>query len=356
MIKKVMVVDDSALMRRAVSDIINSTNKYHVEFLAANGLEAIEIIDNNQDIDVILSDLNMPEMDGLDLLRYIVNNNIPIPFIMFSSNTEIKNTITALELGAIDFVKKPDFMYKDSEYEFKSKLLNAVRIASIYKNKCDYKKVASLKNDSKDNNQTQNSNIESKQKVKGGNKIVALACSTGGPKALQYVIPKLPANLAAPVVIVQHMPAGFTESLAQRLDSLSEVKVKEAKDGEILQKGVVYIAKGGTHLTVLDGRIKFNDEPPVVGLKPCANFMYESLVEQSYDEIICVVLTGMGADGTSGINNLKKAGKSIYVISQDEHSSTVYGMPKVVFENGLSDMVCDINNIAAAIVKKVGVL
>ena len=257
----------------------------------------------------------------------------------------------------IDFVKKPDVMYKDSEFAFKNKLLNAVRIASIYKNKCDYKKVASLKSDLiNKNNQTQNSNKEPKQTVMAGDKVVALACSTGGPKALQYVIPKLPANLAAPVVIVQHMPAGFTESLAQRLDSLSEVNVKEAKDGEILQKGVVYIAKGGTHLTIIEGKIKFNDEPPVVGLKPCANLMYESLIEQSYDEIICVVLTGMGADGTSGIKNLKKAGKNIYVISQDEHSSTVYGMPKVVFENGLSDMVCDINDIAAAIVKKVGVL
>ena len=132
-----------------------------------------------------------------------------------------------------------------------------------------------------------------------GDKIVAIASSTGGPKALQNLIPKLPANLNAPVLIVQHMPAGFTEALAGRLDSLSEISVKEAAEGDVLLKGHVYLSKGGRHMSIrkMSGKqmIHYTDEPPREGVRPCANYMYESLKDSIYDEVICVVLTGMGA-------------------------------------------------------------
>lgn len=191
-----------------------------------------------------------------------------------------------------------------------------------------------------------------------GRKLVAIICSTGGPRALQSVIPKLPANLNAPVVLVQHMPEGFTNTLAIRLNEQSAVKVKEAEEGDILQSGCVYIARGGTHLALHETdngcEIYYEDKPPVGGLKPCGNVMLSSMRHVSYDEIVCVILTGMGSDGTKGTQELSHH-KKIYVIAQDEASSTVYGMPRAIYEAGLCDCVCDLRNIAEEITKKVGV-
>ena len=193
----------------------------------------------------------------------------------------------------------------------------------------------------------------------GSNRLIALVSSTGGPKALRTVIPMLPKNLAAPIVMVQHMPANFTTTLAERLDELSEINVSEVNGGEQVKRGNVYLCRGGKHLKVINKNnghyLELDDSPPVVGLKPCGNIMYDSLVDSGYDEIICVVLTGMGADGTNGIVNLSK-NKKVYVIAQDEASSTVYGMPRAIYEKGMCDVVCDINDIAKEIIKKVGVL
>lgn len=190
-------------------------------------------------------------------------------------------------------------------------------------------------------------------------RIVAIASSTGGPKALQSLIPKLPANLNAPVLIVQHMPAGFTEALAGRLNSLSEISVKEAEEGEVLLKGHVYLSKGGRHVNVrkVSGKqtIHYTDEPPREGVRPCANYMYESLTDSTYEEVICVVLTGMGSDGTEGIRNLKK-NKKVTVIAQDEKTCVVYGMPRSVSVAGLADKEIPLTQIANEIIKNVGVI
>ncbi len=194
--------------------------------------------------------------------------------------------------------------------------------------------------------------IVNKHKAAGSNKIVAIASSTGGPKALQSVIPFLPAELLAPVVLVQHMPAGFTKSMAE------QVQVKEASNGEVLKNGVVYIAPGGTHIAIKKSGashvISFNDMPPISRLKPCANIMFDSLTSSNYDEVVCVVLTGMGADGTNGILSLGKS-KPIYVIAQDEKSSVVYGMPRAIYEAGVVDEVVTLSDVAKAITKNVGV-
>ncbi len=158
------------------------------------------------------------------------------------------------------------------------------------------------------------------------------------------------------MVLVQHMPAGFTNSLAERLNDMSKIQVKEAINGEILVKGTVYIAPGGKHLKVVGTtpKIEISDEPPRDALRPCANIMYESLVDSKYDEIVCVVLTGMGADGTVGIQALNQK-KKIYVIAQDEATSVVYGMPKMVARAGLTDEILPVTEIADTITKKVGV-
>lgn len=192
-----------------------------------------------------------------------------------------------------------------------------------------------------------------------GSKIVAIASSTGGPKSLQSVIPLLPANLDAPVLVVQHMPVGFTASLAERLDNLSQLHVKEAAEGEELKKGWVYIAMGGKHLNVVTspaGRhtLHLSEEPYREGVRPCANYMYESLQNSRFDTVVCAVMTGMGADGTEGISKLKSSGKT-YVIAQDQDTSVVFGMPKSIIQAGLADQVVPLDQIAQEIILHVGV-
>ncbi len=192
----------------------------------------------------------------------------------------------------------------------------------------------------------------------GGKKLIALACSTGGPQALHVMVPMLPEDLSVPMVLVQHMPEGFTEALAERLDQSSKVHVKEAAEGDVLQPGWIYIAPGGKHMKICENQknqafVRISDDPPVNSLRPCADVMYDSLQNSSYDEIICVVLTGMGSDGTKGIAALKKH-KRIYCISESEETCVVYGMPKSIANNHLSDEVVPINKVAEAIVKKLG--
>jgi two-component system chemotaxis response regulator CheB len=187
-------------------------------------------------------------------------------------------------------------------------------------------------------------------------KIVAIASSTGGPKALQTLISSLPRDLGVPVLIVQHMPVGFTEALAKRLDSISEIDVSEAKDGEVVLPNKAYLCRGGIHMNVdyKLGRhvIRYSDEGNREGVKPCANYMYESLANCSYEEVICAVLTGMGADGTEGIGNLSRR-KKVYVIAQNAESCAVFGMPKSAINAGIVDKELTLNLIANEITRKV---
>lgn len=193
---------------------------------------------------------------------------------------------------------------------------------------------------------------------KAGRKVVAIASSTGGPKALQKLVPLLPSDLSAPVLIVQHMPAGFTEALAERLDTLSELSVKEAQEGDVLLPGNAYLARGGKHMNVVKSGAKhvihYTDEPHREGVRPCANYMYESLADCGYDEVICAVLTGMGADGTAGIKNLKEK-KKVTVFAQNEETCAVYGMPRSILLSGLTDNGLTLEQIAQEIIRNVGV-
>ena len=193
---------------------------------------------------------------------------------------------------------------------------------------------------------------------KAGRKVVAIASSTGGPKALQKLIPLLPSDLSAPVLIVQHMPAGFTEALAERLDTLSELSVKEAQEGDVLLPGNAYLARGGKHMNVVKSGAKhvihYTDEPHREGVRPCANYMYESLADCGYEEVICAVLTGMGADGTAGIKNLKEK-KKVTVFAQNEETCAVYGMPRSIVLSGFTDNGLTLEQIAQEIIRNVGV-
>ena len=398
--KKILVVDDSALMRRLISDIINSDNRFCVKDLATNGLEALDLIIKNRLIyDAVVLDINMPKMNGLELLEQLQKNKVRITVIMVSTLAKegAKETIIALERGAFDFVTKPENYLDAKEEHFKNRLLEVLCVAtrltfksSTAVSQSETRKTESPKTgtmssrfssgfrtkieeaqaDEKKPARTAGTVTSSKYKAfkphkrytgnkEGKKKIVALACSTGGPKSLQSVIPLLPDNLDAPVVLVQHMPKGFTNSLALRLNEMSKVNVKEAADGDILKKGWVYIAPGGKQMRIMKAgnsyKIATTDEPARDALRPCANIMYESLMNSDYDEITCVVLTGMGADGTQGIGALGET-NAVYVIAQDEATSIVYGMPKAIADAKQTDEVLPLEKIADAITKNVGVL
>lgn len=355
--KRIMIVDDSALMRRAICDIISSVRSFEVTDLSRDGLEALEKLRKNK-YDVVILDVNMPRMNGLELLERLNKENIKIPIIMASTLTkeDAKETIRALELGAYDFVSKPGSFIEIKGEDFTSRLLKVVREV-VYPVGTYHVSFSRRANEKSSKKSTDEPHIN-QTKVNKGSKLVAIACSTGGPKALQYVIPYLPKQLNAPVLIIQHMPKGFTKSMADRLNEISDITVSEAQDGEVLEKGHVYVAPGGKHLkiTTTTNRpsIELNNDPPIVGLRPCANLMFESLKQSSYDEIVSVVLTGMGADGTDGITSLNKV-KNVYTISQDKSTCVVYGMPRSIAESGLVDVVAPLQEIAENIIKKVGV-
>lgn len=354
--KKILLVDDSALMRRVLSDIINSDSRFSVVQEARNGEEALELLRNNT-YDAVVLDVNMPKMDGIELLRQLRRENISARIMMASTITMqgAQVTMDALELGALDFVHKPEWSYKCKDNDFASSLLNTLYSVS----EASLTATSSTSSEKVRSSTTKVENLVRKSASKiSGDRVVAIAISTGGPKSLQSVIPFLPEDLNAPVVIVQHMPVGFTASLAQRMDSISKISVKEAAEGDILEKGHVYIAKGGSHLNLVKTpggtKVHYSDEPTREGVKPCANYMYESLRDSNYDEIVCVVMTGMGADGTEGIGNLKEK-KKIYCISQESSSCVVYGMPKAVVKAGYSDAEIGLNDIAQEIILRVGV-
>ena len=359
--KNILVVDDSALMRRVLCDIIDSDERFHVQDRAANGLEALDLL-TRKSYDAVILDVNMPRMSGLELLEQLQKDKIKATVIMVSTLTvkDAEVTVMALERGAVDFVAKPNNIIEAKGDFFKESLLGVLcAVLQTQKIQKLQSTKTSVQTVSRPTSADVRSPVQKKKVSAKGNKLVALACSTGGPKSLHSVIPYLPSNLDAPIVLVQHMPVGFTKSMAERLNEVSKISVKEAEDGDILQKGCVYVAPGGKHMEVgkmADGRHKIvlNDKPAIGGLKPCANITYDSLVKSGYDEIVCVVLTGMGADGTKGILSLEKA-KPIYVISQDAKSCVIYGMPKAIYETGLVDEVVPLAEVASTITKRVGV-
>ena len=318
----------SALMRRVMCDIINSDSKFQATDYCRDGLEAYEKLKHTS-YDGVVLDVNMPRMDGLQLLEKLQKEGIRANVVMVSTLTDSREadvTILAMERGAIDFVAKPTNIIEAKGEAFKRQLLGILNAVLATQKTAGGIRVAAKPA----------AKAPIMRKATGGkNKLVALACSTGGPP-------------------------GFTKSMADRLDDLSKIRVKEAEHGERLQKGCVYIAPGGKHLKVAktaDGNnsIVLDDATPAIGgLKPCANLMYDSLTASSYDEIVCVVLTGMGADGTNGILSLGRS-KPIRVIAQNEETCVVYGMPKAIYEAGVVDEVVPLDEVAQTITKNVGV-
>ncbi|CAH2214002.1 protein-glutamate methylesterase/protein-glutamine glutaminase [Tepidibacter aestuarii] len=350
---KVLIVDDSAFIRKLIKDILSSDREIEIVDFAKNGKEAIEKLIKNE-IDVVTLDIEMPVMDGIDTLKKIMVKK-PTSVLMLSSLT--KNgadlTIKALELGAVDFITKPSNIFKINNDDMKKLVIDKVKIASRvkqYNKNYNYKikTIDNVKNDfNKDFNRKEN--IDN---------IIAIATSTGGPRALQGVISTLSSEINSPVVIVQHMPAGFTKSLANRLNNMSSLYVKEAEDGELLRNNIVYIAPGNRHMKFKEERnnirVILDDGEKISGHKPSADAMFYSLCEINIKKLITVVMTGMGSDGSKGLKKLKESKKNIISIAEDESTCVVFGMPKSIINLGLADKVIPINYIGKEINKLMG--
>ena len=356
---KILVVDDSAFMRRVISDIINSDYRFTVIGTAKNGEEGLEKV-RELDPDVITLDVDMPEMDGLEMLKILMKEN-PKPVLLISAYTKegADTTIRALGLGAADFITKPSNIFKMNEKEIRDDIIKEsywfqiyqifhLIIKSVQANQAKILVQKIKKSKSKNNRLTQIL------------KIVAIGTSTGGPRALQEVLPDLPQSLPATYVIVQHMPSGFTKSLAERLNNICQIRVKEAEDKDVLHPGVAYIAPGNYHILIEkmpysnDLWIRLSSSPSVSGHRPSVNVMLNSLSEINSNDIIGVIMTGMGNDGCEGMKKLK-SNNNAYVIAQDEKTSVIYGMPKAVIDEGIADAIVPINKIAKEIIRVVEV-
>ncbi|MCT4613018.1 MAG: chemotaxis response regulator protein-glutamate methylesterase [Clostridia bacterium] len=343
---KILIVEDSLFMAKLMRGVVSSIEGFEVCDIAKDGMEGLEYI-KKYNPDVVLSDQVMPKLDGIGMIKEIMKRS-PKPVIIVSAYTKEgeDTTIKALEAGAVDFIAKPEKVFELGAGEFKEILESKIRIAA----KTDLTKIK------KYNIVHNEHNFNKKERLK---KIVAIAISTGGPRSLQEVIPKLDPDIPAAFLIVQHMPAGFTKSLAERLDALSEIKVKEAEEGDVITKGVVYIAPGGYHMEVekfgTDYKIVLNKKPPITGLRPAADIMYESISKINTQDIVGVVMTGMGSDGTKGLKMIKEKNNA-YIIGQDKDTSIVYGMPRAAAEAGIIDKVVPLDQMTETITTIVGVL
>ena len=344
---KVLIVDDSAFMRKILSDMIDSEDSLSVIGTATDGKDALDKI-AKLNPDVITLDVEMPVMDGINCLKEIMQR-FPKPVIMLSSGTEhgAELTIRALDEGAVDFIAKPKNIFEIKNEKKRNEIIEKIIIAKNIK----FNTFKCKPRDSDDNHAVKSSKVLKY--------IIAIGTSTGGPKALQSVIPFLPGDIPAAVLIVQHMPSGFTNSLAERLDSKSELVVKEASHKERILAGHVYIAPGDSHMlieTASNGDIMINldKSPPVSGHRPSVDVMMKSLSATGLKNIIGVIMTGMGADGSDGIKKLKDVNKS-YIIAQDEETSVVFGMPKMAIQTGAVDKVVSLDKISEEIIQYLGV-
>lgn len=367
-LKKVLVVDDSAFMRRVISDIINEDPRCETVGTAANGKEALDKV-NTLKPDVISLDIQMPVMDGLTMMKQL-NDVRPTPVVMMSTLTKdgAKETIQALELGAFDFVAKPDNIFKVNTEEIRGELMEKLYLAANAGQKSTGKFKPSISRTVQTRPAKSAPTMPKKPMSRTSgrtasgkvSKLVAIGTSTGGPRALQYVLPYLPGDIDAGIVVVQHMPPGFTKSLSDRLNQLSEINVKEAEDGDRIDRGWAYVAPGDKHLLVKersDGTmyIELSDDPAVGGHKPAVNVMMSSIAKIRQKKLVGVIMTGMGADGTEGMKELHSK-REIHVIAQDEASCVVYGMPKALVESGITDEIVPLNKISESITKKLEVL
>ncbi|MCL4514598.1 MAG: chemotaxis response regulator protein-glutamate methylesterase [Firmicutes bacterium] len=353
---KVLVVDDSAFMRRVIADILSQDPELSVIGVAHNGQEAVKRVEQLRP-DVVTMDVEMPVLDGLAAVEQIMAK-APTPVVMLSNLTAegAMTTIKALELGAVDFICKP--APHDNLDSVRKELITKIKVASqvnMALGRRERNRVSHGPSGGEQRAETPAADrrTEAPAPVGGrvaGQQVVAIGTSTGGPRALHEVVSQLPADLPAGVLIVQHMPPGFTHSLAERLNAISALEVREAGSGDRIRPGKVFLAPGDFHMMVNGrGEIVLNQNPPVASLRPSVDVMFKSVAEVYGAGTLAVVLTGMGSDGAKGVADIKAAGGR--VIAEHQSTCVVYGMPRAVVDGGYADMVVPLPRVAEAIAR-----
>lgn len=332
---RVLVVDDSALMRKMVTDFLHAYPEIQVVGQARDGADALSKIPVLKP-DVITMDIEMPQMDGITALRKIMSTN-PLPVIMLSSLTQdgAASTIKCLELGAFDFVGKPSGSISLDINHVAEELYHKVKAAASRKVVKPVPGPLTLA-----------STMPSKKTAAGSRRgLVFIGSSTGGPRALHSVLPYLPADLGVPIIIVQHLPENFTTMLATRLNEICPFEVREAKDGDALKPGVALIAPGGKHLKFDHAGIaRITAEPPVNGVRPAIDITMTSLIPLYGNYMVGVILTGMGKDGAASMKILHE--KRGITLAESEETCVVYGMPKAAYELGAVTKMVRLENMA----------
>ena len=351
----VVVIDDSAFMRKSISLMLESDPGIKVVATARDGQDGITKIREFRP-DIVTLDIEMPVMDGLSALR-IIMKEIPLPVIMISSLTSegAQATLDALNLGAVDFISKEQSYVSVDIKKIREELISKVK-AIVGSRPRRLRPAGVLPRPVLRPLPAGRSGWNIPAGVGNKLKAVVLGISTGGPFALLQMIPKLPVDFPLGIAIVQHMPPRFTKSLADRLDSLSSLNVKEASDGDILEPGVVLLAPGGQHMTFrrkgTNVAASIGPEPANSLYKPCADIMMTSAVETFNGPLLGIIMTGMGKDGLEGLKRIKQKGG--FVIAQDEESCVVYGMPRAAVEGGVTDAILPLEGIPGGLKRLFG--
>jgi two-component system chemotaxis response regulator CheB len=356
---KVLIADDSAFMRKVLSDIINSDKQMEVIAVARNGEEACAKVVSYRP-DVITLDIEMPIMDGLTTLEWIMENH-PTPVIMLSALTQEGgvSTIKALEKGAVDFVAKPGGSISVISSELGQEIIEKIKVAAgiTLRRAKTRKSIPETESEPvlypRRTTASQIPPVTGFETRKSSLSLIAIGTSTGGPKALHTVMSNLKRLPHSAILIVQHMPPGFTKSLAQRLDSVSQYRVKEAQHDEIIEDGTAYVAPGGYHMEAADQmdrlKIILSEAPTVNGHRPSADVLMKSVAALKVKKM-GVIMTGMGNDGAEGIMLMKDHGS--INIGESAETCVVYGMPRVAAQLGALDYEVAVEKIAGVIEKE----
>ena len=349
---KVLIVDDSALMRRALKEIIMTDSSLEVVGTARDGQDAIEKV-HDLNPDVVTMDINMPVMDGLTSMQHILSDYPEMPVLMVSSITEegALTTFEALELGAFDYVLKPSGTVSSNIHIVGREIIQKIKLAYKRVNKKSIRdriqrrsRVAPAKRFTPVNKVTTTKNKEL-------SKVVVIGISTGGPGTLMEVLPMLPQDLKAAVIIIQHMPPTFTSSFAKRLDGACRIPIKEADAGDVLQNGRGYLAPGGYQMVLRGETIRLSSSPKTIFM-PSVNVTMEAVLDTyGGKNVVGVLMTGMGDDGADAMVKIRKAGG--ITIAEDESTAVVFGMPREAIERGGAEIVLPSYKIADAIIKAV---
>ena len=342
---RVLVVDDSALMRKLIPQIIERDSGIHVVGTAMDGAFALKKIEELQP-HVITLDLEMPRMDGMETLRAIMRQS-RIPVIVVSAHTTqgASATFKALALGAFDFVAKPQDALSANMEAVATELINKIKVAAETRIAKAQPEVPPSRRNKKSN-----------EKRLPARRIVAIGVSTGGPNALQYVLSQIPADFSASILIVQHMPEGFTEMFARRLNECCALEVQEARSGDLLLAGRVLICPGNRHMIARrmprGDMAVLSDAPPVNGHRPSADVLFHSVAQEFALTSVGVLMTGMGEDGAEGLGAIKAAGGM--TVAQSEDTCVVSGMPRAAILKGYANKIIPLEALSAFLVAHCG--